>query len=489
MLSEQNKENMYKSEQQFDPHFKGASIQPFTTRNNNQRQSAAFRIKSMCGETQSTEQKISFPIRSSELPPTTCKADPTHNKENMYISEINELKKKLEESYKSQHKVDNIIEEYQVSIQKQEEQLLQCKKKVHDLQSKCTASEDKIKSQQESISQLEKEKKVISDKWVRLSSRISVEGKHKQKSEEYKQTLETVEEQQRKSANKISELQNTICSLRNQLKHQEAIINDYQVRFKQLQIDKIRLSEDNSSLYELSNRNKILEAQLQLCKEENAQLLEDRLKVETTSRENNQKLQEDLVEARDKLQANIDRVSMLENENKELTNRLRSMENDQVNQGSDQSMNVLQTIKEKAEANSIGDDDCNYAQFKSVNMTQHEESAHSAHRSGSYSKVNITSDGWVQNVQTCKFQQKHPVNSTRSMKVISFPPRHDNKGNKNPKLNSNVPTAKVRDISAVYTNKIMSFDMGDRSTKTVFKNNRSERNLFDIGNDKKLVNE
>ena len=237
MYSVHNKENFNSDTQQPFSIANGSSVQPFTTRNAQHRQSAAFQIRK-----QNSNNKISFPVKS--LAEYTEETKIPINKTNN-SSEIDSLKWKLEIAYIGQHKIDNLIEEYQVSLQQKDDLLQAANKKRHELQSKCVLSDEKLATLQEKVDQLEREKKTISEKWVKLSSRIGSERSHKSKSTEYKQALDRSEDLLNKSNAKICELQKAIESLKCHIKKQDLQVVQSQNVLKQMQWRKLNLWRNN----------------------------------------------------------------------------------------------------------------------------------------------------------------------------------------------------------------------------------------------------
>jgi hypothetical protein len=456
-------ENKYKLDHPIEYRCAAADIMPFTTRNNNPKISTAFHVKSICEDSKDIH-KISFsiPLRPSEASSGVNKTEKLHTREQEaeYLCEISKLNRKLDDSNKNQHIIENLLEEYKVSLQKCEEQLQQYKKRTHDLQAKCTTSEEKIKSQQLIIASLEKDKKALSDKWIKLSSRISIEGKHKQKSEKYKQSLELEEEIRRSNVNKIAELQNIVCSLRNKLKNKEDTIKECQLMFDQMTLEKIKLSGENSNLSQIAEKCKMLEAQLQLARDENIQLLEDRINVENNCKENIKDLQENLVEVRGRLHTYTEKTGIHENQHVNIPNTMQPDEDD--NKDGNDDIYIV---------HGIGDDI-----YRPCGKTVCTRNGNSCHRNNSVGGI-LDLSGEEPQLPTHRLNSYRPVEYT---KTISFPPKYC-KLNKNIYMSLNGPVkGEQYPLSSANANNKMSADYGySTGVQAVVKKNKSEYHFYD----------
>ena len=106
-----------------------------------------------------------------------------------------QLEEKLEESYRVQHELENMLEEYQVNCKKNEEQIKAQNKKFHDLQKKYSNHDKERKELAEKAKRLETEKTNLSEKWIRLSAKNKQDEKSRQRLKELEKAATTLKSQ------------------------------------------------------------------------------------------------------------------------------------------------------------------------------------------------------------------------------------------------------------------------------------------------------
>ena len=93
--------------------------------------------------------------------------------------QVAELQQKLETSCRRQHEIENILEEYEVAKNRQSHQAKELNKKFYDMQKKYVAADKERKDLALKVATLEKEKKTVTERWVRATSQAKQDDKFK----------------------------------------------------------------------------------------------------------------------------------------------------------------------------------------------------------------------------------------------------------------------------------------------------------------------
>ena len=96
-----------------------------------------------------------------------------------YETQIADLQEKLESSCRRQHEIENILEEYEVAKNRQAHQAKEINKRFYDLQKKYAAADKERKEFSHKVTLLEKEKKSVTERWVRAASQAKQDDKQK----------------------------------------------------------------------------------------------------------------------------------------------------------------------------------------------------------------------------------------------------------------------------------------------------------------------
>ncbi|CDW76033.1 UNKNOWN [Stylonychia lemnae] len=115
--------------------------------------------------------------------------------------QVRNLEERLEDSYRNQHQLENLIEEYEVNLKRIEDNYKQNNKKFHDMQKKYTQSEQSKRDMEAKMLKLEQEKNKISEKWTKLSNKNKNEERQKSKVRQ----LEVQNDFTQKEINSLSE--------------------------------------------------------------------------------------------------------------------------------------------------------------------------------------------------------------------------------------------------------------------------------------------
>jgi uncharacterized protein with NRDE domain len=91
------------------------------------------------------------------------------------------INERLEEAFETQHELENIIEEYEVSIKKREEHMKKFNLKFQDLQKRYSSICSSHRELKSKVGKLELEKQKLSEKWIKLSAKNKTDGKVKEK--------------------------------------------------------------------------------------------------------------------------------------------------------------------------------------------------------------------------------------------------------------------------------------------------------------------
>ncbi len=91
---------------------------------------------------------------------------------------VRELELKLDESCQRQHKIENVIEEYEVSNNKTGVQMKEVNRRFYELQRKFAASEKDRKELVQRIIVTEKDKKTVTERWIRATAQLKQGEKH-----------------------------------------------------------------------------------------------------------------------------------------------------------------------------------------------------------------------------------------------------------------------------------------------------------------------
>lgn len=94
---------------------------------------------------------------------------------------MSQLEERLEESYRQQHNLENIIEEYEVNLKRIEDNMKHTNKKFNELQRKHSLAEQQKRDLSCKMRKLEQDKNKISEKWVKLSARNKNEERQRSK--------------------------------------------------------------------------------------------------------------------------------------------------------------------------------------------------------------------------------------------------------------------------------------------------------------------
>lgn len=93
--------------------------------------------------------------------------------------QINELQSKLDASCKRQHEIENILEDYEVMKNQQQEEIKETNRKYYDLQKLYTIADKERKELIKKVTELQQEKDSVTKKWVRAVSLTRSEDKSK----------------------------------------------------------------------------------------------------------------------------------------------------------------------------------------------------------------------------------------------------------------------------------------------------------------------
>ncbi len=96
-----------------------------------------------------------------------------------YEAQIAELQQKLENSCRRQHDIENILEEYEVAKNRQVHQAKEINKKFYDLQKKYVSADKERKELAQKLAALEKDKKSLTERWVRATSQARQDDKQR----------------------------------------------------------------------------------------------------------------------------------------------------------------------------------------------------------------------------------------------------------------------------------------------------------------------
>ncbi len=221
-------------------------------------------------------------------------------REALHEAQVAELQQKLEASCKRQHEIENILEEYEVAKNRQNHQAKEISKKFYDLQKKYAAADKERKDLGQKVAVLEKEKKTLTERWVRATSQVKQDDKHRSK-------VRSIEKEYEFLKKDDEEARQQLADLRKELSVLKAVIDT-----KDELLAKYTQGRDLSSVEQaLNERIEKLESQVQGLRKENEELSGELI------------IKRDRLEAQEVTERELERVS---GENAQMQDRVRRLE-------------------------------------------------------------------------------------------------------------------------------------------------------------------